>query len=429
MLRRTIPFSYFLIASFIILGLYVPAMNFIALFTAMYMILVASKNSLVCITVFILPFATVFKLTIPGFSFFNIILICVLLRVIMLNYYKLSAKSWIVLLLFGCFTVLTSLKADIIACVTVVCSFAFVVCLIDQNNDEIILEDIVFFASLGVIITSIVAKLNVDVFPRLRPLMEETATIRIEAGEYFSRFSGLMGNPNHYSFLVSVLLAVYCVIIIRNKANLLDLIIFITLSVFGFMSISLSFIFAYIFMILLILCSTFKRDVKDFVKYFMLFGFGLLLCLMFLSKDTFDVIKFRFARIFNENIELSSATSGRSDLWLYYIKHLLTNIPTMILGSGIGSDNLPIGASHNFYIDILYHLGIIGGIFFIACISVIFKPNPFANKKSKFFNYIPILIFLFRAFSINLIHAEQLPFCLLICALTINWYDRGSIKE
>ena len=429
MLRRTPRLSCFLIAAFIVLGLYVPAMNFIALFATLYMILVASKNSLICIAIFLLPFATVFKLTIPGFSFFNIIMICVLLRVLMLNNYKLSAKSGMLLLLFGCYTVLTGLKADIIACVTVVCSFAFVICLMDKNKDEIILEDIMFFASLGVIITSIVAMLNVNVFPRLRPLMEEAATIRIEAGEYFFRFSGLMGNPNHYSFLVSVLLAAYCVIIIKNKAKMLDLIIFITLSVFGFMSISLSFVFAYIFMILLVLCFTLKRDVKDFAKYFVLFCFGLFLCLMFLSRDTFDAIALRFARIFDANSDLSSATTGRSDLWIYYLKYLLTNIPTLVFGVGIGAGNLPIGASHSFYIDILYHLGIIGGISFIACILVIFKPNPFYTQKSKFYNYIPLIIFLFRAFSINLLHSEQLPFCLLICALTMNWYGRGSIKE
>ena len=429
MLRQATPFLCFFIAAFIIIGLYVPMMNFIALFVAMYMILVASKNSLICIVVFLLPFATVFKLTIPGFSFFNIILIVAILRALMLNNFRLSTKSCMALLLFGCFTVLISLKADIIACVTVVCSFIFVICLMDKNKDEIILGDVVFFASIGVIVTSIVAMLNVDVFPRLRPLMEVAATIRIEAGEYFFRFSGLMGNPNHYSFLMSILIAVYCVIIIKNKAKLLDFIIFIILSVFGFMSISLSFIFAYIIMVLFVLCSAFKRNMKDFIKYFAIFSFGLFLCLIFLDKDTFDVIALRFVRIFDESSELSSVTSGRSVLWIYYLKYLFANIPTLILGSGIGSGNLPIGASHSFYIDILYHLGIIGGIFFILCILAIFKPNPFVKEKREFYNYIPLIIFLFRAFSINLLHSEQLPFCLLICALTMNWYGRGSIKE
>lgn len=414
-------FSFFLIGVLIILGLRAPVLNLIALAGAIYYIIFRfEENELVSFVAFLMPFAPIFKLTIPGFSFFNLILLCALLRVLVFLDFKIPYKSGMPLIWFSFFVMVTSIQIDLIASLTIICSLFFLSCISANGTCKIDFLDIVHYTSLGVIFTSIVAVWGRDVFPRLSPLLNET-TIRLDVGVHYNRFSGLFGNPNHFSFLVSILLASVCVIILKNEAKILDYVIFALLSIFGFMSVSVSFIIAYMCMLIMILYTALKNGGRILSKFFVIVTIVGVVLAVFLDTDTLSTIVFRFDGLVTEHADASSMTSGRSDLWLMYLKYLITDIKSLFIGVGIGAGNLPGGASHNFYIEIIYYLGLIGGSLFSICVVNIFKNNVLKEKNRVVANYIPLSIFIVRAFAINILHSEQLVFCLLICALALNW--------
>ena len=414
-------FPFFLVGVLIILGLFVPFLNLIALAGAVYYIVFRLKvNDLVSFVAFLMPFAPIFKLTIPGFSFFNIILLCALFRVLMFFDFKIPYKSGMPLILFSIFAMGTSIRTDLIASLTITCSLFFVSCISIKSPYKIDFLDIVHYTSLGVILTSCVAAIGTDVFFFFFSLLNAT-TIRLNIGVYYYRFSGLFGNPNHFSFLVSILLASLCVIILKNAAKVLDYVIFALLSIFGFMSVSMSFIIAYACMLIMILYTALKNGGRVLYKLLAVVAVTGVALSAFLDTDTLSTIAFRFSGLMTEQADASSITSGRSDLWLMYLKYLITDIKSLFIGVGIGAGNLPGGASHNFYIEIIYYLGLIGGILFLICIVNIFKNNALKKKNRVVTNYIPLAIFIVRAFAINILHSEQLVFCLLICVLALNW--------
>ncbi len=356
MIRKLNIFTCLLNGLLIILGLYVPFLNLIALVVASYYIVFRFReNELVSFVAFLIPFATIFKLTIPGFSFYNIILICALFRSLLLLNFKIPYKIGISLILFSFFVVVTSLQADLIASLTIACSVFLVVCITANGKKEISFLDIVHFTSFGVILTSVVAALGTGVFSRISPLLG-TTTIRLEAGVYYYRFAGLFGNPNHFSFIVSILLASICVIILKKEAKLIDYVIFALLSIFGFMSVSMSFIIAYAFMFVMILYTGIKNGGKRLLQFFAIVAIAVVVLVVFLDTDTLSTIAFRFDGLADKQADVSSMTTGRSDLWLMYLKHFTTDIKTLMVGVGMGAANLSGGASHNFYIEIIYYL-------------------------------------------------------------------------
>ena len=122
-------------------------------------------------------------------------------------------------------------------------------------------------------------------------------------------------------------------------------------------------------------------------------------------------------------------TSGRVGLAQYYLTYLGNNLDVLLFGKGIGAQNLSIGASHNYYLDILYHLGIFGGLLYLGCLYNVFFAEKKNNRKPKPYQYLPFVIFLIRAFAINLIAREQLVFVLMICSVTLfdREYQRSDV--
>ncbi len=422
-------FVCLLIAAIIIVGLYVPLFNIVALVIAVLFMLTSTKEKLVEITFFLLPFASIFKITIPGFSFFNIILLCAVFKVLLLKQFKFSTKMWITLFLFAGYSLVISFGNDLIEWMTVICSISLVMLLMDDRTNQIDLKSICFLVSLSVIITSIIALMGTDVFPRIDPVLKE-ATIKLAPGEYYQRFSGLTGNPNHYSFLLSILLSSYSVIIVKDKIRIQDFIIFIVLSLFGFMSVSLSFIFTYIFAIGLFIASLLSNGFLNFAKYMLIFGAAMAICLYLMDDEILSVMRFRFDGIIGGETDASSITTGRYDLWIYYLNYLVNDVKALLFGVGVGAHNLPAGASHSFYVDIMYHLGLFGAPLYIACILRILNAESVRILgKRKIYNYIPLVVFLFRAIAINLLHSEQLPLCLMMVALSMCYVNKDPIES
>lgn len=404
-------------AGIIILGLYFPYLNFLALAVLCVAMFRLNKVDILCLLMFNLSFSTIFKINLGGFTFFNLVIVVALVRGLLINNFNIPRKSGIALILLTFYALAISFYVDLIGCVTVLSSLALAAVLYRPNEVKFSLKKIVIFTTWGILGSSGVALMG-SYIPRISFLLNQT-TIRLAPGKYYYRFSGLMENPNYYTMFLSLVLAAIAVLILQRKANLMDYIYFIALSVFGFMSLSQSFMIT--FAVIVILLGWFYMQYKP---RYIFYGIMLIISILYiiyilLDKDVITTILFRITSELSSNKGFSAVTSGRTELWMYYIDYLLDNLVVLIFGAGLGAGNLWVGASHNFYIDMLYYLGIIGTFIYIFCLYKIFGTRCYCVRRAKLYQFLPLFVFLIRAFARNLILSEQLIFMLILCSVAI----------
>lgn len=405
-------------AMLIIGGLYMPLLNFVALAVVYYGIFSMDDEDILCVMLFLLSFSPIFKLNIGGFTFFNLVIIGYLGRALITRSMIISRRFALYLILFSIYALIASGISNIIDVVTVIASLLMISLIYRPDNYAVSLKKMVVFASWGVLITSCLALIG-DSLPRISSLLNKT-TIRLNVGVYYYRFSGLMENPNYYTFFLSLVLAAISLLIIQNKAGIADYIYFVALSAFGIMSVSLSFIITYFVMVLILIICYSKGQPYRFVMCLLGVCITLFIIYHLIGKDTIDTILFRAPLNYSEIDGVELSTSGRTELWQYYISYLWNDLKALVFGVGLGASNLKAGASHSFYIEIVYYLGIIGGALYTACIFEIFKVKRYCVKTPKLYQYLPLVIFLIRATARNLILSEQLVFMLLFCSVAIS---------
>lgn len=249
------------IACLITAGLYVPYFNLVALLVVTWGIVKFSNEDILCILCFVLSFSPIFKLQIGGFTFFNIVLMIAVLLGLIKKRFILPYKLGALILVFGLYEFVMSFSINVIECITVIVAFLLMALLYNPQQYQYNLRKINTFTIWGIIITSFLALFD-DVIPRIGYLTAQT-TIRLSAGEYYYRFSGLMENPNYYTIMLSIVLAILCILMIQGKAKILDYIFFVVLSIFGFMSVSQSFIVTFIVMVVLLMIFYAKTNPKN----------------------------------------------------------------------------------------------------------------------------------------------------------------------
>ena len=119
--------------------------------------------------------------------------------------------------------------------------------------------------SIGIALSSILA-----LFKPTLPVVDLFITesmLKLKGTEYASRFSGLQGNPNYYTLDITIALAAIVVLLYNNRNTNIHTIFLVILSVFGLMSVSKSFLIAWIFLIICWLLISIKQGVRKTIKF------------------------------------------------------------------------------------------------------------------------------------------------------------------
>lgn len=411
-----------LLAIMMIISLYIPQVNIVALIFAIYCIFSMNDEDTLCLFFFMVCFAPIFKIQLGGFSLLNLLILTALGKKLFRYKGKIKGRATKLLIFLVAYTFISCFLYNPSDWLTFIAYIVFVFYWYKPLENKLSFHKIVRFFVLGIITTSILA-LCADYFPRLQSIMSET-TIRFSAGVYYYRFSGLDPNPNYYTISLSVCIAAIAVMIHTKKAKIIDYIFLVCLTVFGLMTVSQSFLVCYIITWLLFIIFGGVRRIKKVFPAILLLIVVFIIAIMLIDEATLQTLLFRFNTI-SDSESISSATSGRSELWTVYLSYLINNPIYLLLGKGIGAPNLPSGASHNYYIDIVYHLGIIGGMIYISFLVSVFGRRKYFGK-TELFRYIPYFAFFIRAIARNLILSEQLFFLLMVCSLAV--YDGYNNK-
>lgn len=177
-----------------------------------------------------------------------------------------------------------------------------------------------------------------------------------------NRFSALYADPNYYG--VNVIIGLCLLVVLYRKAWLPIfplLALTGTLVFFGILTYSKSVTLMLLFpAVLLTVCAAQRRQ-YSFLRLLAAAAFLFLTAILTGNVPAFRVISVRFRA---GDGSLNALTSGRTGLWLEYLQFIFGSPWRVLFGSGLGMGYLSTAkgdaAAHNFCIEAVYHLGLVG---------------------------------------------------------------------
>ncbi len=378
---------------------------FMAVSTVVFAI--SSTKHCVPLLLFIMPSATILKTDPDGMSFFTILFFLVIVKMVIFNK-RLSFRLILCLLAFFAYSLLVSGIGQITTVITMISGMLMLHYL---RNKDIDASLSVITYTFGIAFASILALLR-DFLPIISNFISETAR---DFGEkdLTNRFSGLQGNPNYYTLDIIVALSAIIILMYNNKPHRTHTFCMISLSVFGLMSVSKSFIICWVLLILFWFILSIKQGVGKIVKFLFVGALGIGV-IYYVASDYINAYLFRFFQ--DSSGTLSDITTGRSDIWLAYIKVIFSNAKILLFGNGLNTMLDSVGkGTHNTYLECLFSLGLVGTVIFAVALRVCM--GKFRIKTAV---WIPVLLLLIRMFAIGILTYDSLWFYLAILLLVSN---------
>lgn len=313
----------------------------------LYLFAVDNERGINCMF-FLLPFASIFKASSGGSSFFTYLTIFIALKLIVtkMNINRRFLLTWIILLGFqiaGCRLQLSLLIKQ--ASILLLIYGYFHSCRVDSKN-------IVLNLAFGMLLSCAAANMTA-IFPGISDYMRVVRAYEISSDTY--RFIGLYSDPNYLSEALILICMMLFIFIQQKRIGVGYWLVIGMLLVFGAQTLSKSyFLMLAVILGLYIIIAIKQRDSNVLLGF--LLGFAVLLGLFLNGRLTaLNSILLRFSSEYD-------LTTGRTEIWKEYIETLISNPLKLTVGFGIGSS--PKQMAHNTFLELLYHYGIIGSIVF-----------------------------------------------------------------
>lgn len=411
----------------LVAGLMIPYANLAVLGLCVWMVLFEQDyDGVLDLAFFLLPLSPVFKLGLHGFALYNLVWLLLLLRLLWENGFRFhfpnAAPALLIFYLLAGFQ--TANPAD---CIRLICQM--LVCMEVLADAQIRLSLNTkrknTMLALGIVSSSGIA-LCKDAFPRLAAWLGEGDSILLPGGMVSYRFMGLEQNPNMYTVLLSVSLAVYCVYMLQKNVNWFDLVLMGCICLLGTMTISLSFVVT--LAVTLVLTGIFAWE-QNRVALRVLLAMAVLLGVLvgiYAQKLRFlAAMVIRVQRAAASTGDLSNMTTGRWEIWMHYLAYFRDHPIASLLGHGLGAAGMPEPHAHSYYLEMVYYLGYLGTAVYLSALWSVFTPSQYAQKKTRWYRHLPLLVLLIRGSARNLICEEKLMPMYLLYTLTAI-HDRGE---
>lgn len=206
----------------------------------------------------------------------------------------------------------------------------------------------------------------------------------------FIRFTAFFTmNPNVLSMMCEICLSLLTFYMLQDKFVWTDILAYIIFAVIGLTTLSKTFLLLSSIMFVILIVYLLKKF-KTKALWWLLGIFAVISVIFLLNKDFFMTYVGRFFSGWESDMDayeqvIDVATTGRYKLWMTVLEYTFTHPTVLIFGRGLGAPLVATMSAHNFYISILYQMGIVGGLLFIgvfvALIVQYFKQNP--HKVSK----------------------------------------------
>lgn len=275
------------------------------------------------------------------------------------------------------------------------------------------------FLSLGIILAALSAQ-------RFAGYGGISRYIRVQSYLTITRLCGFYGDPNFYSAQITAALggALYAILRESSKRRLTALASCILLLLYcGLISGSKSFVLVTVLIVVLWSVELLRMHGKIGRKVLLILVAivaTLYITTSALFRGWIDILLTRFS--FSSN--LSSLTTGRTELWNMYIEEFLSNGKISFLGEGFTNVKLPGGASHNTVLQTIYQFGILGAPFLVAWV-ICFYRGVSGTKRQKKKRDVSTWILLTGVFlpwmAIDILFFDEL--------FLLQWYVLLALKE
>lgn len=218
-------------------------------------------------------------------------------------------------------------------------------------------------------------------------------------GDSFIRFTAFFTmNPNVLAMICEISLCLLTFYMLQNKFEWTDVIAYVIFAVIGLTTLSKTFLILFSIMFLIMLVYLVKRYKLKAMWVVCLVLILFAIALIF-KGDFIMTYVGRFIKGWNTDLTsyegiLDTATTGRYKLWTTVLEYMFINYERILIGWGLGAPMVASMSAHNFYISMLYEMGIIGSALFIGLFVIIIREykKQFPQKISKAI-FVPIFIF------------------------------------
>ena len=352
---------------------------------------------------FLLPFAKILKIEIEDISFFTFLFFFFVLKMVVVKK-TIQANLLVAVMLFAVYGLSVSGLGELTTVITMASGMMMLYYL--QTADVDIESAVIAFA-LGIVLSSVLVLLK-SFFPIVNAAVVDSI-IKFNGEQLAIRFSGLQGNPNYYTMDITMALSVLIILLYRKTNVVINTVFFATLSVFGLMSVSKSFLVCWVLLIIFWFGFAVRRGIGKLMKFLII----VLICGAVIYLYAFDSINTYVFRFFVAGGgTLADLTTGRTDIWQRYISAIFGDIKIIFFGNGLNTVFENMKGTHNTYLEALFSLGIVGSGLFL------FAMKTCARKMvSRPIMLIPVCILLVRMVAINMLTYDNLwlYFAVIVC--------------
>lgn len=376
-------FKYTAIVGLLLIGVVVPAVSIVTAGTiALYILGEKNIAEVKYLFVFLIPLAAIFKYGPETTSFVTILMLVGIVRFVSSR--VIDKDFFIAYLLFSVFCVV-AIPTDTITAIKQMMIPLFVYYFLrhDEDFDKCTAVK-VYIAS--VLVASIIGLLK-GYIPHLANYVVDKS-LRVQAGVYANRFSGLNGDPNYYSvnILLSFVLTVY-LLIKKKLSTIIGVVLITAFVVFGAYTNSKSFIAILACAVAFAIISSINNK-----NYLLAFAFiiATLIGVIQIINGRLGIFTLLIQR-FQSGKSISDLTTGRSGYFVMYLDYIREHIKVLLVGNGISSALLNGVAPHNTYIDFIYYYGVIGTFIWLCMFRSSIKR--YCLEKNIVY-YLPMIVIL-----------------------------------
>ncbi len=406
-----------IITALIIAGLWMPSLLIVAfLFHAITVIQLPVANSLQMMF-FILPYALIYKFPGVTTSFFSIIQ----LLIIGIHYVrkpKINSKIFPILLIVVAYF-MARMNSYYMAIPKLLSMLLFVLVFIDNYNKK----DIKKYANyliFGVLSSCILGMFKENI-PQLLAYYEDLNYGYINGVEKL-RFSALFDDPNYFSMaLVCCLVLLIVLRHLKQYPPILFWVSFATLSVFGLLTYSKSFLLIYAAVIIYSILLNVKQRKIGMTIFQIVLVIGALNIILDGRIEIFNDIFSRFS-------DTQGFTTGRDVIWDDYWAVINESKMNQIWGLGLDAPYIFDKAAHSMYVELIYYAGFVGLLtFMLLWVIILFSKH---SSRIRLYNlFLPVAIFIMYGFLSGFLN-YAFPFYMILSWIVIdNQLKRGQETE
>lgn len=325
---------------------------------------------------FVLPFASAYKFAPGSTSFVTMLEIAAVLilfyrkRTVRVNNFLILVLIWILYFMLSEVFSRSFHAAELIKHTAGMLIIYYVI-----ENRDLTVEKIIIALCQGLLISSLIA-LFADYIPHFYAYIRQVGY----NPEITNRFTGLNGDPNYYS--LTLILCLLGALTIRLNHPAFFWIMLASTGLFGFKTYSKSFFLIFLIVLLIILAELRKEKQKRSLTLFLAL-IAVFTALSFIGKlSNVTGVVFRL----NEAENFSQLTTGRSDLWLNYLRVIFSDPLRTLIGGSLSSGLIDGKGVHSFYLEMIYYFGLIGStLFFCTILCAFFSAiRPYHASRSGF---------------------------------------------